>query len=318
VNRPCIVLGVTGPDGGPLSGAKVQMMGWPAGFADRAASAFYGGGDLHALRRHASLYDDRNVDWPSGTHSLLVEPGSFWVFAVHVQGMESVRRAVRVRRGCFESRVHLRLRPLERPGSLRIHLSHPDGRPVPGFKASLLPVASRVWIPGFKCRPVRAGQRLESIAPGRYDLHLMTWWKSHLEREQMDPYRLLSRVTRTIEIHPGENRVALAARAGARLEVTFTFPSQPRGISRKGCRVDVISDHGERRFREIRFSVVRQRRGWQLVDWIQSGQPLVLGYLFRPGPRRVRFTFEGFHPVETFVPFEAGRVHRRTLVLVRR
>jgi len=318
LNRPLIVIRVTGSDGAPLSGARVQMMGWPAAHADRAASAFYGGGDLHRLRHLASLYDDRTVDWPSGTQSLVVEAGSFWVFCLHMQGIETVRRAARVRSNGFETRVDLKLRPVRRPGLLRIDLEDPDRRPIPGFKVSLLPVASRAWIPGLKNRPMRIGQTLESIAPGRYDLHVKTWWKSCREREAIDPYRLLSQVTRVIEIRPGENRVALTASAGARLEVTFKIPSQPQGVRRKGCRVDVIGDQGERRMEGIRWSVVKPGRDWMLTDWIEPDRPLVLGYLFRPGAKRVRITFEGFHPVETVVPFEPGRLHQRTLVLVRR
>jgi hypothetical protein len=247
--------------------------------------------------------------------SFAVPPGSFWVVRAQRPGYRAVDRAVRVAPGRFEHRIALRLERLRDPGRLRIRMRGPGGAPIRYFYVTLAPARTGIPLPDFDRRHFSPEREISGLTPGRYRLTVKP--ESRLLRTEADRREraALLPVSREIELRAGLNRITLDAEPGSRLGIRIR---RPEGRSRTaltgGCRTEILGRSGPRsvrgRFYEIAANgVLLHRRE------LAEGRLWVLGHRFRPGPKRIRFQFDGYDPAEVFVPFEAGRLHEVELRL---
>lgn len=193
--------------GKPCPGVPVSILSWSAARADAVERQLATGSltpeQVEVLKRDAMASMMPVTETTDAVRGVAAPPGSLWLLQIRALGVTPITRLLRFPTDQNELMVALHAERLPAPSTLRLDVRDDAGQPFEAMRLTLRPIDGLSPINGVGAEQRATGDRIEGLAPGRYEVGVdvpQSWF-------QLEGLSFFERLERVVELAPGENKI---------------------------------------------------------------------------------------------------------------
>ncbi len=224
---PVMVTRVVGPEGRPLPGAGVSLLGWRGKHVDIVDQILAGTVTLETARAVSSSSSYSTLLSADGTLTDFVTPGSRWIVSARVVGAPPAETTVRIDGSESVTRVNLVIHPAIPHGRLDLRVLKPDGSQLKDFEVEI----STPLGMGVGSSRSNANGELLPVESGSLRLRVLPFASTNYMARRFGLGTFLLPGTAAVEVPPnGRGSATVKLREGGRFRLRLTYPEgeQPK------------------------------------------------------------------------------------------